>query len=313
MTEASSGAVGRDTGSSPSFSPAPVGQVVIRREEGSFHGASGQPMFRRSWCHPEPDRAMLVVHGLAEHSARYEGLGSWFARRGFAVHAYDQRGHGHSSGTRGFVSHFDEYLDDLACMLELVAEGRPGLPVTLLGHSMGGLVAVSAARERHPPIANLVTSGALLQLPPDVPWWKMIGAQLLHHLSPRLALDSEIDASSLSRDTDVVQRYVDDPLIFTKITASLGYALMLASRRAAEGGAAIEVPMLLLHGAQDRLCPPAGSEQFFASLDEAVAPRSECHLLPGLRHEIFNEPEQQDVFARVLHWLDARRADGGPA
>ncbi len=279
----------------------------VRRSEGSFEG-EGVRLFRRSWLCDEPSRVLLLVHGFAEHSGRYEDLGAWFAVRGCAVHAFDHRGHGRSQGPRNYVGTFDEYLDDLDCLLELVRSEHQGLPVTLVGHSMGGLVTAAFVRERKPEIASVVTSGAALELGPAMKGPKMWLARVLRFVAPRLLFDAGLPADGLSRDPEVVRRYEADPLVDTRTTPSLGVEMMAGIRRTAAGGAEIEIPMLLLHGGDDPLCSPRGSESFFASLPPGAAPPSQLVIYPGLRHEIFNEPEKEQIFEDLLRWVVAQES-----
>ncbi len=277
----------------------------IRRTERAFEGADGRVLLGRSWLCPEPQRALAVVHGLAEHSGRYERFGAWFARRGCAVHAYDQRGHGRSDGRRCHVDRFDELLDDLDVFLGTVREQHRRLPVALVGHSMGGLVVAAYVRERHPEASCAVTSGAALALGKGVPPLRLAAARGLRRLAPRFTLATGVDPDALSRDPEVVRRYVEDPLVHRRLTTSLAWELLEAVRRTAGGGAEVKLPMLLLHGAEDRLCSPAGSRAFYASLN---VPGSDLRVYPELRHEIFNEPEQEEVFRDLLDWVRAQQA-----
>jgi alpha-beta hydrolase superfamily lysophospholipase len=280
--------------------PRPTG-APIRRCETNVDLVDGVRALRRAWLPPEPERALLVVHGLAEHSGRYERFGAWFARRGCAVHAYDQRGHGLSSGRRGHVRAFDEFLDDLERVLRRVREEHPELPIALVGHSMGGLVVASFVCERRPEVAAAVTSGAALAVSDRISIARRLGARLVRRVVPRAAFPIGIEPSQLSRDPEVGERYTRDPLVFDRITVTLATELMRAVERTAEtGGAAVRVPMLLLHGAEDTLCSPSGSRDFRIAIDVAG---SEVRIYPGLRHEIFNEPEQERVFQDILDWL----------
>jgi acylglycerol lipase len=242
---------------------------------------------------------LLLVHGLAEHSGRYEHVGAWFAARGCAVHAYDQQGHGRSAGIRGHVRRFSDYLDDLEAMLRFVRERHPGLPIVLVGHSMGGLVVAAFARERGPEVAGIVTSGAALRLADAVSGAKVFAVRVLARLLPRMRFDTQLDPAGLSRVSEVVRAYVDDPLVFRKITMSLAKELFGAIRRTAEGARDVRLPALLLHGEADPICPAEASRRFFAQLGAA---EKQLRIYSGLLHEIFNEPERESVFEDVFDW-----------
>jgi alpha-beta hydrolase superfamily lysophospholipase len=241
------------------------------------------------------------VHGYAEHSGRYEGLGSWFAERGFAVHAYDHRGHGRSGGRRCHVAAFREYLDDLDGFLQIVRREHSGIPITLVGHSMGGLIAVAHLVERRPAIHSAVTSGAGLALGQGISRLRVSAARVLRHLLPRLSLGSGLDPNGLSRDPEVVKGYLEDPLVHRRMTTSLAAELLGAVPRTAARALEVEVPLLMLHGEEDPLCPAEGSRAFFDGL--AVA-GSDLRIYPELRHEIFNEPERERVYLDILEWLE---------
>ncbi len=288
-------------------SAAVSGPLPVRRCETHAELGSGIVLLRRAWLPPEPERVLLVVHGLAEHSGRYDRLGAWFARRGCAVHAYDQRGHGRSGGRRGHVRRFAQLLRDLEELLERVRAQHAGLPLVLVGHSMGGLVVASFVRERAPEIDGAVVSGGTLAVPDGISPLRRAGARALRRLAPRGGLAIGIDPGALSRDPEVGRRYVEDPLVFDRMTLSLATELIGAiERTATAGGAAVRVPMLLLCGADDAICDPAGSRAFRAGIQ---APGSALVIYEGLRHEIFNEPECERVYQDVLDWL--RKRDSG--
>ena len=288
----------------------------IRAMEGSFEGGGGRLLCRRSWLPANPARLLVVIHGFAEHSGRYEAFGSWFSRRGCAVHAYDQQGHGRSEGRRNHVRSFGDFLDDLAGFLELTRSEHPELPCTLVGHSMGGLIAAAFARSGprgtagREGLVGVVTSGAALSLGSALSQSRVLAARGLRRVAPWLTLDAGLSSEALSRDPEVVRRYVEDPLVGTRTTTSLAVEMMDAANRTAAGGGDVALPMLLLHGGADTLCAPAGSQTFFESLGEQVAARSALRIYPGLRHEIFNEPEQDEIFSDVLEWIRDRETDG---
>ena len=142
--------------------------MAIRRTESQFEGSDRRFLFRRAWLPPDPHRLLVLVHGYAEHSGRYDHVGTWFGERGYAVHAYDQRGHGRSDGRRCHVERFSEYLDDAEIFLAAAGSEHVGLPTYLLGHSMGGLVVATLLVERKPEIQAAITSGAALRLSPNI-------------------------------------------------------------------------------------------------------------------------------------------------
>jgi alpha-beta hydrolase superfamily lysophospholipase len=240
------------------------------------------------------------VHGYAEHSGRYEAMALWFAERACVVHAYDQRGHGRSEGPRCHVDRFEQYLDDLALVLDAVRSEYPELPITLVGHSMGGLITLAFLALRKPRVASAVTSGAALSIGGVSPV-RVALARVARRVLPRLAIGSGIDPDGLSRDPEVVRRYLADPLIVRTMTTSLGAELLAAAPRTAALAAEIDVPLLVLHGQDDPICPVDGSRAFHAAVR---SPGAALRIYPGLRHEIFNEPEREAIWQDVLRWLE---------
>lgn len=280
---------------------------IVRRSESQFRGYREIPLFRRSWLPVEAVRAVALVHGFGEHSGRYDHLGAWFARRNTAVYSFDLRGHGRSAGRRGHVDGFADYLNDLEIFLERVFEDAFGLPVTLIGHSLGGLIVTAFAVERSPRVQSVVTSGAALELSPSLSRSKILLARLLYKLAPRLAVDAGLDPREICSNPDVVERYIADPLVHGTTTTSHAVATIEQIARMRGAGARVDVPMFLAHGDMDRLCLARGSESFYQSLPGSVegstAPRAELRIYPQRFHEIFNDFEHDEVFADVLDWI----------
>jgi alpha-beta hydrolase superfamily lysophospholipase len=282
-----------------------VERRVVRRSQSSFTAPDGTRLFRRAWLPREARRAVVLVHGLAEHSGRYDHVGAWLSTRDCAVHAYDQRGHGQSEGPRGHVGRFGELLDDLEAFLQTVRREQPDVPLVLFGHSMGGLVTTALLAERKPDVACAALSGPALEVPEHVSASRQAIARLLRRLAPRLRMAAGLDPEHLSRDPGVVRAYVEDPLVFRRVTVSLASELLEAVPRTAGGAHQVRVPLLLLHGESDRLCPARGSRAFHGQLRGAG---HRLRIYPQLRHELLNEPEHEQVLEDLLDWLRERES-----
>lgn len=264
-----------------------------------MRGAVADALARRGWLPERPRAAVLIVHGYGEHSGRYEHVGRWLAERGLAAHAYDHLGHGRSSGVRCHVRRFDDYLDDLARVLDRIRQEAPELPLVLLGHSMGGLVVAKFARERRPDVAGVALSGPALGLAGAVRR-RLWLTRVLRLFAPRMALDAGLDPKGLCTDPRVVEAYLADPLVERRMTVSLAAELMKAVSRTGPGGADVALPLLVLHGDDDPICGPAFAERF-----ASAAPHGRFVRYPGLRHEILNEPSWERVLENLLAWLDS--------
>jgi alpha-beta hydrolase superfamily lysophospholipase len=272
----------------------------IRRTESHVTGSTGHRLFRRAWLPETPQRVVVLVHGYAEHSGRYEHVGTQLASAGCAVHAYDQQGHGKSGGIRCHVRRFEHLLDDLEGFVATVRAEHASLPLFAVGHSLGGLVVAAYASQRTPDIAGVATSGAALALSENISRGRILCARLLRWPAPRLSLASGLDPELLSRDPAVIRAYREDPLVHQRMTTSLACEMFCAMERTASAASEVQIPMLLQHGEEDRLCPVSGSRSFF---DRLVVPSRRLRTYPGLRHEIFNEPERVSVLNDLIDWI----------
>jgi alpha-beta hydrolase superfamily lysophospholipase len=279
--------------------------MTITLETGRFATAGGLSLQQRCWSGERTERALAIVHGFAEHSARYDFAARWFAERGYRVHAFDQRGHGESEGPRNHAPRFDVLLDDVERFLARVRE-----ELILLGHSMGGLEVACLLARRRPEVAAAVLSGPGLALGEGISRSRLRAAAFLSSVAPRLRLPSGLDAGGLARDPAVVAAYRADPLIRTFMTARLAAELRAAVGEVQEGAARIEVPVLIVHGEADPLCDVAGSRRFHGALESEG---SSLLTYPDLLHEVLNEPEREQVFADIRDWIEKRVAGEGSA
>jgi len=264
-------------------------------------------LYRRVWLPDGDVRAvLLVVHGLGEHCGRYVHVAESLTSHGFAVHALDLVGHGKSTGTPGHVDAFRQYLDGVAALLEYVREQHPDRPVFLVGHSMGGLISTLFLLQNQSAFAGCVLSGPLIRSDAEPPRLLLVINRLVSALLPKLGM-LELDATAVSRDPAVVEKYIEDPLVHHgKISSRLVNELFVSMTTATERASEIRLPILILHGEADRLTSPAGSELLY---DQLGSPDKTLRLLPGLYHEIYNEPEQDQVLDEVRNWLDAHVPD----
>jgi len=257
-------------------------------EEGTTR--RGVSQFRRIWTASEPRAEVLLLHGIAEHSGRYEHVGTTLSAAGFSTRAIDHYGHGRSGGIRGHVPSFDTFLDDVEDNLaELREQGRP---VVLMAHSMGGLIAFLYCVSERPLPDVLLLSGPALGA--DPPRWQTALAPILGRLRPKLFIKSDFDGAMLSTDPDVGNAYIEDPLRVDGATAGLGHAIFTAMKEANENLERLSIPTLVVHGGNDRIVPPHFTEPIG---ELAVASRQ---VLPGLEHEVLNEPNWKSTMQAFI-------------
>jgi alpha-beta hydrolase superfamily lysophospholipase len=278
--------------------------------------ADGQALMLHDWPAPTgaPRAQALLVHGLGEHAGRYTQLAAELRAWGFAVRAYDQRGHGLSGGPRGGLTHNSALLDDLAAVIDASRSmhqqrGQLGLPLILIGHSLGGLVASRFVSLQLRTVDALVMSSPALD--PGLSAFQKFLVATLPAIAPNLRVNNGLDPRFLSHDPAVVAAYLADSLVHPKISARLARFIATAGPATVAAADHWCVPTLLLYAGDDRLVNPAGSRAF-----AAVAGAS-AHVPPGilsaqvfesLYHEIFNEAPSAaaHVYATLKTWLDAR-------
>ncbi|MBP7668548.1 MAG: lysophospholipase [Burkholderiaceae bacterium] len=265
----------------------------------------GLALVMRHWPLPTARRRVLIVHGLGEHAGRYDDVARSLNQAGYAVSAHDQRGHGRSPGPRGGIPAADSLCADLACVIDALQHVDGRTPV-LLGHSLGGLVAARFVAESlvQTPAAWRRAVPALMLSSPALDAG-MSGPQkallaLLGALAPGLAVGNGLEAAWLSRDPAVVRAYEQDPLVHDRVTARLVRFIVDAGQQVRRLAPLWRTPTLLLWAGADRCVAPAGSAAFAAAAPTGCV---QHQVWPALRHEIFNEPEREQVLRRVLAFL----------
>jgi alpha-beta hydrolase superfamily lysophospholipase len=250
-----------------------------------LRSTTGEELFLRVWSPPEPRAVVVLVHGMSEHSGRYEHVCRFLCERSVAVYVHDHIGHGRSGGPRGWIARFKDLLDDVETVHELAAKEHEGLPLFMLGHSMGGLVAAAY----------------VLECPRKPDFLILSGPAIVPLIQPG---ERRIDPTRLSKDPEVQRAYMEDPLVLReRVTEEFFHRLAdgvgLLPGRAGE----VTMPTLLLHGGDDPLCSAEGA-QFWLSTSEN--PDVTVHIYPGGRHEMLNETNKEEVLADLWAWMRPR-------
>ncbi|HET8745781.1 MAG TPA: alpha/beta hydrolase [Ramlibacter sp.] len=270
----------------------------------TYTASDGDNLAVQDWHLPPgtwPRASVLLVHGLGEHAGRYDGLARMLNRWGCVVRGYDQHGHGRSGGARGALPQESRLLDDLADLVESTRKRTSRLPLILLGHSLGGLVAAGLVARRMAPVDGLVLSSPALAPRLD-PVQKLLLA-IVPRVAPNLAVSNGLDPRFLSHDPAVVQAYRNDPLVHDRISGRLARFIVQEAAAVRACAPRWSVPTLLLYAGDDRMVDPKGSASFAAAAPRDVV--DACRF-DGYYHEIFNEQRAQPVFTRLRQWLDAR-------
>jgi alpha-beta hydrolase superfamily lysophospholipase len=276
----------------------------MRHTEGHFITPDRANIFTQAWLPDSaPQAIMLIVHGLGEHSGRYGNYVDTFVPRGYALYSFDTRGHGRSSGTRGYIDRFGQYVADID---QRAAEARsdwPGTPLVVLAHSLGSLMGLSYAQQYPDRLTGLIVSGTALQDALVMPAWKRNLAKVLSRVTPALKMNNGVPLSGLSRDPAVSAAFKADPLTHTWGTPRLDTEVRATRVQIMQSAPLWRVPTLMLHGGADPICLAAGARQFAAQTPPGMV---EYHEYPGLYHEIHNEPEKAQVFYDIETWLTKR-------
>lgn len=239
---------------------------------------------------------ILLCHGLGEHLGRYEYLGTYFSQRGYRVTGVELRGHGHSAGKRGHVDRWSQYVADLEAGADEI-----GGPHFVLGHSMGGLVSLDYVRTAAE-VTALIVSAPPVAIPDGAPQWKMMLGRVLSRILPRLSMGNEIDPAEVCSDPEVVAAYATDPLVFATITPRWFTEFSAAIERVQAHAPHYRVPMLAMWGSEDVVVNVDAVAEFPNQYGGPV----EHKAWDGMRHEIFNEPDKDEVLDTVIGFIEAR-------
>jgi len=278
----------------------------MKHQEGNFKGVQDTSLHYQYWLPKAEAKAVLIaVHGIAEHSGRYMNVVNFLVPSGYAVYGIDHVGHGRSGGRRAYVDRFQDYTKSLKTYVDMVRAWQPGKPIFLIGHSMGGLISAAYLLEHQNEVSGAILSGPSIKVPDNISQAIIFAGKLLSIILPKAGL-IQLDPTGVSRDSAVVDAYVNDPLVYTgKVTARLGAELLKTMQQVAEQAAKISLPIMIAQGGDDKLVDPDGARFFY---DRIGSKDKTLKIYKGLYHEILNEPEHEQVLSDVKTWIEAHLA-----
>ncbi len=272
-------------------------------EETEWRSNDNIPLYVQKW-HPanEAKGVICLIHGLGEHSSRYLHWAERLTAEGYAVLAFDLRGHGNSGGERGDSPTFDHLTDDITLLLKDAEKQFPNKPCFLYGHSLGGLLVLFYLIQRRPDLAGAIVTSPALHTSTDRQKIKIALARILSRIIPRVSIPNGLDREGLSQDPAVVQAYCEDPLVHDRISLRMAKGMFDTIDYVLAQAPEIKLPLLIMNGTEDRITFASGAEKL------ADLIKSECtlKLWDGLYHELHNEFDKDRVFDYLKQWLEKR-------
>ena len=275
----------------------------MKHFEGEFKGTKELKIFYQAWIPEEPKAIIQIIHGFAEHSGRYLNVVNQLAPLGYAIYADDHRGHGKSDGKRNYVKYFDQFIEDEKKLYDIIKNRHQNLPIFMLGHSMGSMIALVFTKKFEPLLSGLILSGTGTGAGESISKSLKVLVKILTKIMPKKYINPGLKAEMLSHDSEVVQAYETDPLVNAdKISLRLGWELMKYFERFSPITSSLKLPLLIQCGAEDTLVK--GSEE---ALRNAFTMEDKTILIyDGLYHEVYNEvlEEREKVLNDLSNWLD---------
>jgi alpha-beta hydrolase superfamily lysophospholipase len=265
-----------------------------------FFPSNGRWLFYRCWYTDPKLGEIIVVHGAAEHSGRYQELAKEVARAGYNCYTFDLTGHGRSEGKRSYINKFEEYLVDIANFYGFLRVYRSMQEPIVFGHSMGGLLAALFACMGHCPLKGVLLSAPLFRLKTPVSLWTRFGLGFLNLVYPTFYLENRLNPSYLTHDHEIIEDYMADPLVQHHVTTRWFLEMLKAMKNADYIAPFLQIPCLLLHGEEDHITDIEGSKKFF---DKLTTPDKDFFIVPGGYHELLNETGRGQLILRIIEWL----------
>lgn len=272
----------------------------MTKDEFFLIAKDGKRLFGRSWIIDNPMAMVCVIHGLGEHSGRYEHVAKYFAENGFVTFAIDLRGHGQSEGKRGHIASFDLVLDDTEELMKFAREIFNDCPMFLYGHSFGGNIVTNfTLKQNVSELKGAIISSPWLELATEPPAWQRKAAFFVSKFLPGFAQSNELDINDLTNLDEVNQAYKEDPLVHDRISTKLFTEAYKAGKWAVQNGGLIKIPALIFHGTDDPITSHEASKQFASDLNDSVTFIS----WDGSKHECHNDKDQGQVIETMANWV----------
>jgi acylglycerol lipase len=275
----------------------------MNHTEGYFQGVRNANIFYQSWLPDGNVKAvLLIVHGLGEHSGRYTNVVNHFVPLGYAIYGFDHIGHGKSDGEREVIDRFEDFTSPLTIYLSMVKAWQPGKPIFLFGHSLGGLIAVYYLLDHQAEFKGAVISAADITIPKHISPLTITMGKILSSISPKTGVMA-LDATTISRDPEVVKAYVNDPLVFHgKTPARLAAEMLKAMQYVTAESGRMTLPFITVQGSDDKLVDPGDAQLLY---DKASSKDKTIKIYKGSYHEVFNESGCALALNDVEVWLNA--------
>lgn len=279
----------------------------MKHLETAYKTHDGKELYLQAWMADVPKAAMLLVHGLGEHSSRYLHLVEKLNEAGVSVFTFDGRGHGKSAKDKldAFFESADDYLKDIDALFGKVKSYSPGLPAFIYGHSMGGGLVAAYVLKYKPEAAGVVLSSPAIKEAEGTSKILIVLSSMISKYFPKLKA-LKLDANKVSRIPEEVQKYLQDPLVYTEaIPARTGYELLQLMNYIQGNASEFNLPVLLIHGSDDGLTNPKGSELLF---EKAKSADKTLKIFPGGYHELINDLDRDEVMNLIVSWIEIRLA-----
>ena len=275
--------------------------TLTKAHEERIDSSKGVQIFVRSWLPESAPRAVVVVcHGVNAHGGQYAWVGEQFVASGLAAYALDLRGRGKSDGERFYVEDVADYVSDVAATVKLAKSRHPGVPLFLLGHSAGGVVSSVYTLENQHELAGFICESFAFQVP--APGFALAAIKGLSHIAPRVPV-LKLKNEDFSRDPNAVAALNNDPLTAHEVQPAITVAaLVRADERLRDEFPLITLPVLIMHGTDDKATVCRGSEFFY---ETAGSKDKTLKLYEGHYHDLFNDIGKEGVMADVKGWIDA--------